>query len=725
MEGDKWEMTITHKISEDDLQCLKVFHQKFSEFKSKRILLYGLGKTTKLILDNIHDFNIVGLMDRANISDTAFNKTVYTISEAKEVADVIVIVATPYAQVQVFNRISGLLEQGIKIYGVAGNEWVEQDNSNVRDLYFDKTLDQMKVEIDGHDLISFDIFDTLVMRKCHIPQFVFDEVGYQIEDESFKQQRISAEAAVSNRAGGVFTLDDIYAEMSTKNNLSSSRVAILKSLEIDAEIKNAVPRKDIVEAFYYALEKNKKVILVSDMYLSSRVIETILEKCGIKGYHGLFVSNEHGGTKRNGELWPKIAKEIGSQSALHIGDDGVSDGDNCKKFGIDSFVIKQSAELLELSSLKKLHLSAKTSDDLFVLGLIEQRLFNHAFSLAGSDGLPTVNQAKDIGYLFFGALTLSYLSWLISKTEENDIEKILFISRDGYILKEAYENIIKHRKQYVCESEYFYTSRRVAGLAALKTEYDISQMLVNFDFRGNLRQALFHLFGVECQAPHAELDKPLYNWDKETLIDFVIENYKDEIFESANAMSANYTRYLETVFKDSAAKTVTVDLRSSGTNLYHLNTLYNLDLKGYNFLIRKVQSKLFNSEELSFPYLEDSGLSLLGKYNITSACDIAECIYTSKDGMLLKFENGHPVFEEITNNHRDVAMILEAHEGIIEFINDFFIINSRSELPNITPAFADEVFGILSNRNCVLDEKLLRMFVHYEFIRNEFRSCFE
>lgn len=719
-------MIIEKNLSEDDLQCLEVFRQKFAGFKSKRIFLYGLGKTTKLILDNVHDFNILGLMDRANISDTAFNKTVYTISEAKEVADVIVIVATPYAQVQIFNRISGLLELGIKIYGVAGNEWTEKECEDSRDAYFDRTLEQLKKEIDIHDVISFDIFDTLIMRKCHIPPLIFDEVGNKIENgEWFKQQRISAAAVVSNRTNGVFTIDDIYHEMVVNNGLDSAYAGNLRAIEIDTELANATQRADIVECFYYALEKKKQVILVSDMYLPSNVITMLLAKCGIEGYHKLYVSGEQGGTKRNGDLWSKVAQVIGEQKVLHIGDDGVSDGDNCKRVGFDTFVIKQSSEMLELSSLKKLILSARTTDDLRILGLIEKGLFNNAFELAESDGTPTVRNAKYIGYLFFGTLTLSYLSWLIEKTKENQIERILFISRDGYILKEAYENILKHRKVYSCEPEYFYTSRRIAGLAALKTEYDISQMLVNFDFRGSLREALFHMFGLDCHEEGAELDKQLYNWDRDELINFVIENYKTEILESACTMSESYSKYLENVFKDKTKKTVTVDLRSSGTNLYHLNTLYGLDLKGYNFLLRKVQSKLFKSEELSFPYLKDSGLSLLGKYNITSACDIAECIYTSPNGMLLEFENGQPVFEEITNNHRDVDSILEAQEGIVEFIDEFFAITSGRELPNITPAFADELFGILSNRNCKLDEELRGMFVHYEFLRNEFRSCFE
>ena len=51
---------------------------------------------------------------------------------------------------------------------------------------------KLKSLIDRCQVVSFDIFDTLIFRKCTHPTDVFDDVALQLEIESaiFKEDRI-------------------------------------------------------------------------------------------------------------------------------------------------------------------------------------------------------------------------------------------------------------------------------------------------------------------------------------------------------------------------------------------------------------------------------------------------------------------------------------------------------------------------------------------------------
>jgi len=702
-------------LSLDDRLCLDVFHKHFVTLRDKSILLYGLGKTTKLLLDHITDYNIIGLMDRANISDTAFGQKVFTVAEASEMAEIIVIVASPYAQQQIFPRISHLRDNGIRIFGVAGNEWTDLEEINYD--YPKETLAQLCEKIDRHDVISFDIFDTLIMRKCHLPQLIFDE--------NVRKERVECQALLAVEKQGLYTLDDIYTLLAEKLNWTQEQSNEYKNREIESELANCIPRSSMVEAFNYALSNSKEVLLVTDMYLPELVIRKLLEKCNIYG-GTMYVSCVYGATKRHGGLWDTILTEISKspEQILHIGDDPDADFATCHERGIHTFSIYHPARLLESSALRSMSVKACTTDDLLALGLVGARLFDDPFVLVNTEGTPVIDNAKDIGYVFFGSLVLGYLLWVLEITKKDNVKNLCFISRDGYVWEKCYNIIQKQIPEFCTHIQgcvYLYTSRRISGLANLKNKYDIEQMVRVFDFKGNLQQLMKHLFNVDIEDSSEAL-RPLNHWDGDKLVLYIINNYAKAIYKAAEDIHVRYTNYLTSIKMDGSM--AMLDLRSSGTNLHNLIQLTGWDIHGYAVLRRNVKSEHFKSEDLVTPYIKDNGTSFLGQYNITTACDMAECIFTSPDGMLLDFDmEGNPVFEGITNAHRDIEMFHKVWEGITCFIDDFFSIRSNKDDVRITPEFADSLFGTLQNKQVKINS-LFPIFEYYEYLRNEFRTIF-
>ena len=61
------------------------------------------------------------------------------------------------------------------------------------------------------------------------------------------------------------------------------------------------------------------------------------------------------------------------------------------------------------------------------------------------------------GYETFGIVLYGFCKWLIEDLKKQGISQILFFSRDGYIMKEAFERMPNHER---FDAQYIYVSRR-------------------------------------------------------------------------------------------------------------------------------------------------------------------------------------------------------------------------------------------------------------------------
>ena len=165
-------------------------------------------------------------------------------------------------------------------------------------------------------LVSFDIFDTLILRPVFRPTYLFvimdnDFLKLMPESqENFTIIRMAAEksARLSSENGEV-TIDDIYQEMSDNYNIEKSVAEKLKETEIQLEIKGCYARKTAKMLFDEAIKCGKKVVITSDMYLTEDIIKKILEKNGYTGYDRLFVSCVLNKNKCTGTMYHHILEE--------------------------------------------------------------------------------------------------------------------------------------------------------------------------------------------------------------------------------------------------------------------------------------------------------------------------------------------------------------------------------------------------------------------------------
>ena len=157
----------------------------------------------------------------------------------------------------------------------------------------------MKNEIVNHDVISFDIFDTLLTRDVPAPSDIFAIIGEKLGKNNFAEIRITAETKAKALKGGGYTLKDIYDFISIPGAIET---------EINTELEYCAPKREVIDILKFAQNLNKQILITSDMYLPEDVIRQMLAKVGINEPYKLYVSNECNMSKYSGSIYEYYKK---------------------------------------------------------------------------------------------------------------------------------------------------------------------------------------------------------------------------------------------------------------------------------------------------------------------------------------------------------------------------------------------------------------------------------
>lgn len=342
-------------------------------------------------------------------------------------------------------------------------------------------------ELEKYDCISFDVFDTLVKRNVSDPTDVFALVEryaklHNIDcPKDFVQQRILADVRANQKKNGFANLTDIYAEINVKNKIE------LQKIEIQMELSTCFPNKKYVDLFNSIIGR-RTVVLISDMYLSSQIITKILEKCGIKGYKKLYVSNEINKNKYSGELYKYVANKLGIKynRMIHIGDNFKSDFLRPRLLGMKSYLVMNKKENSS--------------------GLSEN-VINNSISICKE----SLNKYEAMGCATFGPLLLGFSKWLDKSFTSDKIKTAYFLSRDGLIILKAYRELYPNK----IKTQYLYGSRRAytTPLIWKYNKFEDITKIITFQKRLTVRQFVSRL-GINPDKIANEINKEGLNLDK-------------------------------------------------------------------------------------------------------------------------------------------------------------------------------------------------------------------
>jgi len=202
--------------------------------------------------------------------------------------------------------------------------------------------------------IFFDVFDTLIVRSFESATDLFWLVEEQLVKENgiifkgFAEDRVFAEQYARKNKQAKYgiseiSIEEIYFELSKKYPISAE-------LEQRIEYDNCFPYVEILYFFRLCKEHNLKIFLVSDMYLSSDFISSILRKCGYDGWDKIFISHEKKCSKHDGGLYQLLLDEVKVEygimphEILHFGDNEFADYKQARRFGLQSRLIPKLSE---------------------------------------------------------------------------------------------------------------------------------------------------------------------------------------------------------------------------------------------------------------------------------------------------------------------------------------------------------------------------------------------
>ena len=285
---------------------------------------------------------------------------------------------------------------------------------------------------DGRPCIrTFDIFDTLIARRCIQPVDIFRQIEEKSGVENFSSIRRQAEQNVIH---GPHDLDVIYTEIARLMGTSPQALTPIKRMEIDIELENVIPILENINQVRHG------DVLISDMYLNKEHILDLLDKAGCQRKTGLIVSNSG---KRDGYIWPEISSKVKIEQ--HLGDNSHSDVEMPRSFAIPAVHTKIS----EPSVIEDAFIKVGVPQ----LGQLCRELRLRTWS--ANPDLRTVQLIQ--ANLNFPLFLLASVA-LARVAEKLNKRSILFSSRDCDMWLPLFTEMSR-RLGRTFDSTYFYTSR--------------------------------------------------------------------------------------------------------------------------------------------------------------------------------------------------------------------------------------------------------------------------
>lgn len=382
---------------------------------------------------------------------------------------------------------------------------------------------------DSTQIVSFDIFDTLVLRPFFEPSDLFclmnEPFNQMVESVSyidFHKIRIHAEAALRKElsmAAEEVTLDGIYERIGEIFELSGEKREELKKLEVDLEVKYARPRKAGLELYELARFRKKQVVFVSDIYLPKEAVERILTKCGYSPDR-LYLSSEYLMMKHTGNLFRVVleSEACRPEQVVHIGDNWKSDVEKPQEVQIrchhlaapvnqfrgDTNGVYTGASYRKIFGVSgKQYMGENAVQYLGIrcmLALAAERIFDNPYIQPFHPDTDFNCNPYYVGYYLLGMHLYAVADWLLCEAEKDGKETIHFVSRDGYLPQKAFE-ILKKRRKTEVNSNYLYISRKVTALLEGNCIADIQSYLSSFQtWQVSVRTPLETFRPVACEA---------------------------------------------------------------------------------------------------------------------------------------------------------------------------------------------------------------------------------
>lgn len=639
-------------------------------FCNKRIIVYGSGERCREFIENNKSACIVGILDRFKVSGVIYGYPIITWDKVDSLkADMLIIASMDCWYREIYERVfSACIAKGLGIYSMFGQNLMAYFGNPYSKKVSSTNLSKIKKIIDEHDVISFDVFDTLLTRLVVHPQDVFALVeislkrqGINISD--FKYHRISSELESDGRK-----LDDIYFTMKKKLSLSDELIETIKKTEIHVEEQVLQARREVFELYKYSKNNNKIIIIVSDMYLPKQVISDLLHANGIEESERVFVSCEEGADKANG-LYDIVKEKIGREKKyIHLGDNQFLDGICPKNSGMDSYVIPRAYDYFLSCGFDNTSNYINTINDSRIIGNIMANHFSNRSKLC-------FISLKEVADIFCVPFVILYLDRIIKLAKQNNYDGILFPARDGYILKDLYD-IIAERYGLTTNTYYIASSRKLMIRTGIDNRNDLEY---SYKYAKLIEKPIHNLYGltvddIRCEDSYANIQ--------------LCEN----LIKSKSAKTREkYKAYLQNKTINLKGSYLLCELNGQGTTQYYLSRFFDKRLDTV-YLVRWHNGDALESTAVYDFFKDEERYSCLN-YRF----DILESFFSAPHPSIIDLtDNLDPIYSFDNRSEKQIIVMKKMQEHAKKRVLDFF--NDKYDICNaITPEMGEQILRMFEN----------------------------
>lgn len=260
--------------------------------------------------------------------------------------------------------------------------------------------------------VSFDLFDTLLVRPFLRPEDLFTVVEQELARPGWARARQEAERAARTQApNGETNLDEIYRELDRLGHVDHRSQARAAELAWESRTR-LVP--EIVAKVAAARAAGARILFISDMYLPRAVIEPLLHDVLQPG-DVLYLSHEERCGKGSG-LWKRLV-ELYPKPWTHFGDNPWADGICPAICGIQTVPVTAYHP-----NSRELDLDRDNPGRPIVAGMSR---------LARALRPPGMDAAWLDGANVVGPVVYRFTRWVLENTKARQVPAVYFLSRDG------------------------------------------------------------------------------------------------------------------------------------------------------------------------------------------------------------------------------------------------------------------------------------------------------
>ena len=425
-------------------------------------------------------------------------------------------------------------------------------------------------------VISFDIFDTLLVRPVLEPKDIFyllDKKIHAVYNIDFIKIRWKAEEELGL---GNATLRQIYDGIAQRYKLDATTAQALLEEEIHCEKSLLSPRPDAELLYKEAVRLGKRIIAVSDMYLPGDVLADILQAKGCP-VDAVYVSCDHAARKSDGVLYDKVLEQegIAPSALLHIGDNYQSDYVQA---------IHKHICAVWLPAITKLAFSnadvgeiicgkAMRRDPLWgvFLGHGLNRLYGHMAT--APDHIGEIRTMRHFAELVLAPIVTALGFFLATNKEiQQNYKTLYFASRDGWLPHQVYDIVCRHLGKGI-PGTYFYAGRRayftflhddfLKYATSLEPTHDDIDAYTLSDFIQAWFKGENLLTKIFETITQNEADLPFLT-HKEECLD-ILRRFSDDIDNCMREKKHRARTYYATIFDPTEKRHLVFDLGYSGS----------------------------------------------------------------------------------------------------------------------------------------------------------------